>query len=192
MKENKKESKYYHTALLMDEALLQLLEKKDFLFITVKEVCQRAGVNRSTFYLHYENLYDLLEETIKLLNNRFVSSFPKELLVNLKGRVLTSKEFLIPYLNFIKENKKVYKTIHQRPDIFEVNKVFSKMYQNIFDPALESFKVREKEKKYVFEFYTKGCLGIIQKWVEDDCKDEIDLIVNIISKHTMADETNNK
>ncbi len=61
---NKNESKYFNTALLMDEALLQLLEKKDFAFISVKEICQKAGVNRSTFYLHYETTNDLLEETI--------------------------------------------------------------------------------------------------------------------------------
>ena len=61
---NKNESKYYNTALLMDEALLQILEKKDFDFISIKEICQKAGVNRSTFYLHYENTNELLEETI--------------------------------------------------------------------------------------------------------------------------------
>ena len=36
------ESKYYNTALLMDEALLFLLEKKDFEFITIKEICAKA------------------------------------------------------------------------------------------------------------------------------------------------------
>ena len=73
---NKNESKYFNTALLMDEALLQLLEKKDFAFISVKEICQKAGVNRSTFYLYYETTNDLLEETIERLNEKFVSSFP--------------------------------------------------------------------------------------------------------------------
>lgn len=57
---NKSESKYYNTALLMDEALLLLLEKKEYEFITVKEICVKAGVNRSTFYLHYESIDDLL------------------------------------------------------------------------------------------------------------------------------------
>ena len=57
---NKKESKFFSTAARMDEALIEILEKKDFEFITVKEICNRAGVNRSTFYLHYENTYDLL------------------------------------------------------------------------------------------------------------------------------------
>ena len=59
---NKSESKYYNTALLMDEALLVLLEKKEYEFITVKEICEKAGVNRSTFYLHYETIDELLEE----------------------------------------------------------------------------------------------------------------------------------
>jgi len=51
----------------MDEALICLLEKKDFEYITIKEICQEAGVNRSTFYLHYENTRDLLEETVEYL-----------------------------------------------------------------------------------------------------------------------------
>ena len=46
---NKSESKYFNTALLMDEALIQLLEVKDYEYITVKEICEKAGVNRSTF-----------------------------------------------------------------------------------------------------------------------------------------------
>ena len=185
---NKNESKYFNTALLMDEALLQLLEKKDFAFISVKEICQRAGVNRSTFYLHYENTNELLEETIELLNERFVTSFPKELIINTKRRILTSPDFLAPYLNFVKENKRAYKLIHQKPELFSADKAFKKMYKDIFDPALDTFNVDEKEKKYVFEFYTKGSLAIIQKWVEEDCKDDIDFIVNLIAKHTFANE----
>lgn len=40
----------------MDEAFISLLEHKDFEYITVKDICSAAGVNRSTFYLHYENM----------------------------------------------------------------------------------------------------------------------------------------
>ena len=42
---NKSESKYYNTALLMDEALLLLLEKKEYEFITVKEICQKENID---------------------------------------------------------------------------------------------------------------------------------------------------
>lgn len=72
---NKSESKYFNTALRMDEALIELLEKKDLEYITVKEICQQAGVNRSTFYLHYETISDLLRETMEMVNQRFLSYF---------------------------------------------------------------------------------------------------------------------
>ena len=55
---NKSESKYFATAARMDEAFLILLAKKDFEYITVKEICEVAEVNRSTLYLHYETMSD--------------------------------------------------------------------------------------------------------------------------------------
>lgn len=58
------ESKYFATAARMDEALLELLGEKDLAFITVKAICTRAGVSRSTFYLHYETIGDLLDESL--------------------------------------------------------------------------------------------------------------------------------
>ena len=72
---NKNESKYFNTAILFDEALIYLLEKKDVEYITIKEICTKAGVNRSTFYLHYESISDLIEETMNYINKKFVDYF---------------------------------------------------------------------------------------------------------------------
>ena len=85
---NKNESKYFNTAIKMDEALLSLLEKKEFEYITVKEICDTAGVNRSTFYLHYENTYDLLMETTQYIIDRHLSYYDvekKDVVRRLKG-----------------------------------------------------------------------------------------------------------
>lgn len=75
---NKSESKYFNTALLMDEALIRLLEVKDYEYITVKEICEKAGVNRSTFYLHYETVNDLLSECLENIKKRFFGFVCKE------------------------------------------------------------------------------------------------------------------
>ena len=69
----------------MNQALLELLEKKDFDYITVKEICQKAGVNRSTFYLHYETIDDLLSETAQYIIDRFVSFMPYDSIDFLKA-----------------------------------------------------------------------------------------------------------
>ena len=73
---NHSESKYFATAARMDEAFLELLEKKDFAYITVKEICKKAGVNRSTFYLHYETVNDLLTESTRYLINLLMKTMP--------------------------------------------------------------------------------------------------------------------
>lgn len=184
---NKSESKYFNTACIMDEALLRLLEKKDFEFITVKEICATAGVNRSTFYLHYENTYDLLEESMALLNNRFSASFKNKTLesINLKQAdkndlIFITPEYLIPYLTFVKENKRAFKTVYDKPQVFNTKKTFEKMYASIFSPILEKFGKNEQKMPYYFEFYTKGVLAIIIKWVENDCKEPIDFITETI------------
>ena len=114
---NKNESKYYNTALLMDKALLLILEKKEYEFISIKEVCEKAGVNRSTFYLHYETMDDLLNEAIEMVNDNFFSVFN----INSKSLITKSLEnkdkkelifikdtILKPYLNYILENQKLF------------------------------------------------------------------------------------
>ena len=72
---NKNESKYFNTAIKMDEALITLLEKKDFEYITIREICATAGVNRSTFYLHYENTADLLKETTRYIIDKHLAYY---------------------------------------------------------------------------------------------------------------------
>lgn len=182
---NKNESKYYNTALLMDEALLSLLDKKDYEYISVKEICEKAGVSRSTFYLHYISMDDLLEETIKMVNNKFHSSMEKpENEIELTNSILTVEKYLKPYLLFIKDNLKIYKIIHEKNELFKIDKVSKQLYEDIFEKSLSNFGVKENERKYIFSFYLEGTLGIIKTWIANKCMDDIDLIISLITRTT--------
>lgn len=183
---NRQESKYRYTASLMDEAFLLLLEQKDYDAITVKEICQKAGVNRSTFYLHYETINDLLEETVGMINHRFKASLSSVPTDDPSKVVLTREEYLRPYLEFIKENMRAYKVIHEKEHLFNSQKTFEGFYRSIFSPALTNFGVSENEKPYVFAFYTQGTVAIIGKWLEGSCRDDIDMIIDLIMRHTFA------
>ena len=183
---NKSESKYYNTALLMNEALLLLLEKKEYEFITVKEICEKAGVNRSTFYLHYESIEDLLMETIDLMNKRFMSAFNNET-INAKTSdkndlFLISDKYIIPYLNLIKKHKKIYKLIHDKPYLFNNQKAFKNLYSNLFEVILEKYGVSDEEKEYVFAFFSFGILAVVNKWLERDCVDDVTKIAEYMKK----------
>ena len=183
---NKSESKYYNTALLMDEALLLLLEKKEYEFITVKEICAKAGVNRSTFYLHYDTIDDLMMETIELINKRFMSAFNNETinakLLDKNDLYLISDKYIIPYLNLIKKYKKIYKLIHDKPHIFNNQKAFKNLYSSLFEVILEKYGVLDEDKEYVFAFFSFGILAIVNKWLERDCIDDISKISDYMKR----------
>ena len=174
---NKNESKYFNIAKKMNDALIALLETKEYEYITIKEICHIANVNRSTFYLHYSNMNDLLEETIESLNLSFNSHFKskenestiisKE---NIEDLLLINDDHLIPYLNFIKENKNIYKVLKTHPQLFNANKTYDQMFRKLFVPIMNRFGLDEKWHKYLMDFYISGLTSIVFDWVYDDCK----------------------
>lgn len=183
---NKSESKYFNTARLMDEALILLLEKKEIEYITIKEICLTAGVNRSTFYLHYENIYDLLNEALEMLSSEYASIFKApDILSSIQNGSATDvmfikPEFIVPYLEFVKKNARIFKAIRSKPKAFGADSAYQKMCNEVFYPILDKFNVEKERKPYVLEFFTKGILGIVNKWIATDCKDEISLVTDII------------
>lgn len=185
---NKSESKYFNTALRMDEALLALLEKKDLEYITVKELCHQAGVNRSTFYLHYETIADLVNETLEMVNQRFLSYFPQqeeEVLGNMGSReredlVLVTREYLLPYLRFIRDNKKVYRAAFRNPSSMQAHTRYGELKQQILSPILERFEIPADHRPYYMAYYVEGIIAIVKEWLRQDCSDEVEMIADII------------
>ena len=196
---NKNESKYFNTAIKMDEALITLLEKKDFEYITIKEICDTAGVNRSTFYLHYENTFDLLQETTRYIldkhfayysadaqsiTNSFGDCEPKDLM-------FITAEYLTPYLSFIKENQRIFKVSIKQFHSMNMDDVYSKMFVHIFNPILERFHVPEKERSYVMKFYLTGVFAIVMEWLDKNCSDEPETVIKVIIDCVMGDRNAN-
>ena len=185
---NKSESKYFNTALRMDEALIALLEKKDLEYITVKEICHQAGVNRSTFYLHYESIAELLDETMEMINQRFLSYFPQEeeaVLGDLEHRelndlVFVTQEYLLPYLRFIQDNKKVYRAAFRNPSSMQANARYGVLKQRILNPILERFEIPAARRPYYIAYYVEGIAAIVKEWLRHDCGDSVEMIAAII------------
>lgn len=184
---NKSESKYRNTALCMDEALLLLLQNKEFEYITVKEVCKKAGVNRSTFYLHYENMDDLLQESVETINRRFRESFDQSAAgfdaqsASKEESFLVTPKYLTPYLAFVKENKNVFRLMMGKSRLFKAEETLEKMYKDVFLPALKRYGVSAEDQPYVFAYYFSGVAAVIMKWVEFDCIKPAEEVIALIS-----------
>lgn len=183
---NKSESKYYNTACLMNEALISLLEKKNYEYITIKEICEKAGVNRSTFYLHYETVDDLLSETISYIKSKRDKKFTEMIDSNyiqnssVEELKLVTPKHLLPYLEFVKENKKVYIAAVAQPNALKTDEVSKKLYNEIFNPILARFNIPEKDRKYKTSFYLNGMFAVIMEWIKNDCSDDIEYISKLL------------
>lgn len=192
---NKSKSKYYNTACLMDEAFILLLEEKDYEYITVKEVCDKAGVNRSTFYLHYESMVDLLEESIQFVLKNFylhmqsTNGILDDSIRNLSldDLYLIKPKYLIPYLQYIQENKRIFRILLQNIRVFKWDKTYDFMFQEIFSPILDRYEQPENVKPYLVFFYIKGLMAIITLWLQNDCKESVEEIAEIIQKCVKGD-----
>lgn len=184
----KSESKYFNTAKKMNMALISLLEKKELAYITVSEICRVAGVNRSTFYLHYENIGDLLEETTRYLLDDFRSRFAVDEHnittrfqdVELSKLNFITAEYLTPYLSYMREHRRVFAIVLSNSHHFGVEGVYRRLYTHVFDPILARFGYPEERRSYVMAFYLNGINAIVTAWLKDGCTLSIEEISAVI------------
>lgn len=190
----KSESRYFHTAVRMDQAFLELLDRKDMEYITVKEICEKAGVNRSTFYLHYENIGDLLSESIRYMNDQFLEHM-KLVSEDFVSRIrecpvselyLVTPEYLTPYLEYIAQNKRLFRTALKKSGLLELDKTYSQMVHHVFVPILERFQIAEPYHRYMIEFYIHGLMAILSEWLKNDCQDSIRQISEVMEQCVMG------
>ena len=182
---NKLESKYFNTATKMDLVLISLLKKKPFEYITVSEICETASVNRSTFYLHYETISDLLDETTRYLLDDFRSYFPTDTIdlvcCDRNELVFVCDKYLTPYLTYIKNHKEVFGTAITHNKILKFEDVHKRLFDNIFNPILDRFHYPSNTRQYVMMYYLNGINAIVLEWLKNGCDKSIAEISEIIS-----------
>lgn len=156
------------TKLLIKTALFEILEKKDISKISVKELCEEADINRTTFYLHYAQPEDVLHEAEEDALN--------DLMEDLKrlSPSISTKEFLIEFFRKIRIEKETYKILFSQPG---VNPFVQGLKNGILNSATVLIKKTELPD-YFSEFILSGNLALIKKWLDNACD---------ISEEKMAD-----
>lgn len=186
---NRSESKFYNSAKKMQSALITLLEKKEFINISIMDICQEAEVNRSTFYAHYNNTYDLLKESYDSLIQNFLNECVFDSPINISNMEnvdpndlnFISPKYLLPYLKYIQKHKRLFKIYSNNARIFETDEVDQYLLDTLFVPICAKFGVSDKKLiSYMQKYILKGIDAIINEWVKNDCEDDILFICEII------------
>ncbi|TFB13469.1 TetR/AcrR family transcriptional regulator [Filobacillus milosensis] len=154
-----------YTRKVLKESLVTLLSQKTISKITVKELCEMADVNRSTFYTHYSDQYDLLEkieEEIAEDMNQYLSSYS----FNVEEESLQMTEKLLEY---IKDRQFMFQTLlNENGDpTFEV-RLRTIAQRFMINNWLEGQQLKEVDMTYLSTFVVSGAVHVIKEWIEYD------------------------
>lgn len=153
------------TKARLRQALTQLLREKDLRSITVRELTDLADVNRGTFYAHYKDIYDMLEQ----YENQLFDAL-SELLSGYTARQLQGD--LSPVLEevflFVEDNRDLIPILltGQAKDPF-----FQRLYAVIREKCAGDWRgaypvgTEEENFAYALEFLVSGTVGLIQTWM---------------------------
>jgi AcrR family transcriptional regulator len=157
-----------YTKMVIVQSFARLLKEKPINKITVKEICNLAEINRTTFYKHYLDVYDLLD--------KIEAQFLEELLSVLQSRENTTVKDMLTFImvNF-KAEEETYKAICSPygDPAFSV-KIFEACHDiSLSGNALESRKLSPAQKEWAYRFAANGCNGIINQWISGGMKEPI-------------------
>lgn len=169
------------TKNLIYNTLIELMKDKTFEEIKVSDICNKALINRSTFYSHYEDKYDLLVDFINSLKDEFVTE------LNKNNSNLNTKEYYIElikiFLNHIEERKEMYTSIminNRNSIMMDIlldvvnNDLLKKMSSDEFKSSIPS--------DIIAKFYLGGVINIGVEWLKDNKKYSKDDIIKYISE----------
>jgi len=181
---NKDDRRVKYTKMVLKESFIKLLEKKDISQISIKEICEDADINRATFYAHYNDQYDLLKKIeSELLDNVNVYLAELDQKNNNMSTILTAEKIF----EYIKENAKLCKLLlSERGDFSFQKKVMVLVYDKIITQLTDNNKISKEDAEYVYSFTITGCVGIVQKWLDDDMKKSAHFMAEMVIKLTLG------
>lgn len=176
----------------MREALIKLLSKKRLEDITITELCAEAGVHRTTFYMHFDTISDLLDDITDSFSERFTSCFEKNQEALIKEIVTTSPDkiktgYIVPYLNFIKENKALSRARILKRDRLKLRiSPLEYLEDNVLKPFLKRRGVPDEYQEYYTAYFKNGSRAIAEEWLNNGCVESSDAIAEIISEYLIT------
>lgn len=180
MKEKKVDRRVKYTKMVIKDSFVKLLKEKSISKISIKEICEDADINRSTFYAHYVSQYDLLHQ----MENEIIDDIGQYIkcydFENKEDGLIDGIEKILEY---VKENSELFDLLlKSNGDIKfqqQITKIIGEQY---FLSNKENILLGHKDGEYIFEFFANGSVGIIQKWLNDGMKKTVKEMAEFIVK----------
>lgn len=157
------------TKKILYETLIELMKTKTFEEIKVSDICTKALINRSTFYAHYDDKYELLLEFINSLKEEFINELSKN------KNILNTREYYLEmirlFLDHIENKKDIYNAIMINNRNSIMMDILSSVANNEVIKKMESSNISTKvPANIIAKFYLGGVLNLGIEWLRDTNK----------------------
>lgn len=187
-KNDKPDRRVRYTKLILKESIIKLLQNKPIEKITIKEICETADINRSTFYMHYGNQYDLMHQIEReFLDdiNAYLDKF------DFKENAAESFQMLCKIFEYIVENAELSKVLlGVHGDIALQKRIMMIAQQQSMREWRGRRPIDSELHEYLLLFGVNGSIGVVQKWLQDGLekspKEMADIVIKLIYKGLSA------
>ena len=161
------------TRLLLRTALTELMQKKPFSEITIKEICEQADLNRTTFYMHYDDQTALLRDIEEEVQRKAL-----EYLEGIKPSA-EATDMIIQFLQYIQAHADLFRIL--LCDI-SCESFRSRFIENTLEKLRVNIPVHGSadEYHYIMCFIMQGSLHVIIEWVENDFNTPTEIIASLL------------
>ena len=155
------------TRMLIRQSLTALLHQKPIQSISIRELCELAGINRGTFYAHYEDIYDLLNQ----IEAEMLEDFQKALapLLEQSGDAVTPLQITAGIFECTRENADLCSVIlgpngdkNFATQLLDIGRKRCVACYSKFFPNATAQKI-----DYFYTFVSAGCIGLLEKWLNE-------------------------
>ncbi|MDF2541720.1 MAG: TetR/AcrR family transcriptional regulator [Herbinix sp.] len=178
MNDVKSDRRIRKTKKALKDGLTKLMLEKSIKDISVKELTEEVDINRGTFYLHYKDVFDMVEQIEKEMLHEFTEVMSYHTLQSLNGQPLP---LLIDIFSFLKENATMCAALlGSHGDIAFVNKLKEVVREKCLNVWMELFHNGKVERfEYFYSFIFSGCIGLFEIWLKNGLKESPEQIAKL-------------
>lgn len=150
----------------IESVFVDLLQTKKLSEIKVSDICKKAGLNRTTFYANYTDIYGLADTIRDQLEGSLAALYENEL-----AQGINSYDYL-KLFRHIKDNQIAYQTY------FKLG--YDDNFKLVYDIGLAKKYFQDPFVEYHMEFFKSGITRIIKMWLQNGCKESPEDMAGII------------
>lgn len=170
------------TKRALEASLKHLLLQKPLNKITISDITEDCGVNRMTFYYHFQDIYDLVEwscveDAARALQGKKTYETWQEGFLNIFRAVQENKPFIM----------NVYHSVSREQVELYLYKLTYDLLIGVVEECSAGMTVREEDKQFIADFYKYALVGLMLNWIKNDMREEPQSIVDRLSVLVQGD-----